>query len=93
MQEKPDTSETLKGLSLSGTLFDTDKARFLLPLFHHEYLMGIVLLTEPRASRTLDQEDRDLLKMVSRQAAGYLSEQRSARALAEARLEGLRQQH
>ncbi len=60
-------------------------ARFLLPLFHHERLMGIVLLAEPRAPRQLDREDRELLAMASRQVAGYLAEQRSARALAEAR--------
>jgi putative PEP-CTERM system histidine kinase len=71
--------------SLPAPLRDVDKARFLLPLFHHDNLMGIVLLTDPRAPRTLDHEDIDLVKMASRQAAGYLSEQRSARRLAEAR--------
>lgn len=60
-------------------------ARFLLPLFHHETLMGLVLLAEPRAGRFLDREDVELVTMASRQAAGYLAEQRSARALAEAR--------
>ena len=64
---------------------ESDKGRFLLPLFHHESLMGIVLLTESRAPRTLDDEDIELVQMASRQAAGYLSEQRSARTLTEAR--------
>ena len=48
-------------------------------------MMGLILLTEPRAPRRLDQEDVELVTMASRQAAGYLSEQRSARILAEAR--------
>lgn len=59
--------------------------RFLLPLRHHDKLMGLLVLTEPRVARELDHEDRELVAMASRQAAGYLSEQRSARALAEAR--------
>ena len=66
-------------------LREINTARFLLPLLHHDNLMGIVLLTDPRAPRSLDQEDIELVKMASRQAAGYLSEQRSTRRLAEAR--------
>ena len=58
---------------------------FLLPLRHHDSLIGLILLTEPRVSRTLDHDDRELVALASRQAAGYLSEQRTARALAEAR--------
>src|SRR3546814_3946238 len=47
--------------------------------------MGLALLAEPRAPRDVDREDRELVTMASRQAAGYLSEQRAAHALAEAR--------
>src|SRR6185436_15884746 len=43
--------------SLPVPLREIDKARFLLPLFHHENLMGIILLTDTRAPRTLDHED------------------------------------
>jgi putative PEP-CTERM system histidine kinase len=70
---------------LLSPLREIDTARFLLPLLHHDNLMGLVLLMEPRAPRTLDQEDIELVKMASRQAAGYLSEQRSTRRLAETR--------
>ena len=66
-------------------LAEFETGRFLLPLLHHDKLMGLVLLSGPRAPRTLDREDIELVTMASRQAAGYLSEQRSARALAEAR--------
>ena len=68
----------------SAIIRDINKSRFLLPLFHHDHLMGLVLLTEPRVPRTLDREDVELLTMASRQAAGYLSEQRSTRIIAEA---------
>src|SRR3546814_10900072 len=47
--------------------------------------MGLARLAEPRAPRDVDREDRELVTMASRQAAGYLSEQRAAHALAEAR--------
>src|SRR3546814_16526185 len=47
--------------------------------------MGLALRAEPRAPRDVDREDRELVTMASRQAAGYLSEQRAAHALAEAR--------
>lgn len=70
---------------LPAPLRDVAKARFLLPLFHHDDLMGIVLLTDPRAPRSLDHEDIELIALASRQAAGYLSEQHSAHRLAEAR--------
>lgn len=85
LRKRSGAAETPGGFSLPAALSDVEKARFLLPLFHHDKLMGIVLLTDPRAPRTLDHEDVELLKVASRQAAGYLSEQRSARTLAEAR--------
>lgn len=82
LRKKPEASEISP---LPVPLREIDKARFLLPLFHHDNPMGIVLLTDTRAPRTLDHEDLELVKMASRQAAGYLSEQRSARKLAEVR--------
>lgn len=85
LQKRSETGEATAASSLPAALRDIDKARFLLPLFHHDSLMGIVLLTESRAPRTLDHEDIELVKMASRQAAGYLAEQRSARTLAETR--------
>lgn len=85
LQRRSDVGESTARLSLPAALRAIDNARFLLPLFHHDSLMGIVLLTEPRAPRTLDHEDTELVKMASRQAAGYLAEQRSARTLAETR--------
>lgn len=85
LQDSKAGEATLTQLALPGTLTEIEHARFLLPLFHHDNLMGMVLLTGPRAPRTLDREDIELVTMASRQAAGYLSEQRAARALAETR--------
>ena len=56
----------------------------LVPLLHGETLAGAVLLARPPVPRALDWEDFDLLRVAGRQAASYLAEDRSGRALAEA---------
>jgi putative PEP-CTERM system histidine kinase len=85
LRKRPEGTEPPPPLSLPPALRDIDKARFLIPLFHHDSLLGIVLLTDSRAPRILDHEDVELVKMASHQVAGYLSEQRTARRLAETR--------
>ncbi len=57
----------------------------LVPLVHFDRLAGVVLLTRPILSRTLDWEDFDLLRVVGRQVASYLAEARSQDELSEAR--------
>jgi putative PEP-CTERM system histidine kinase len=48
-------------------------------------MVGFVILGKPRAGRLLTGEDRDLLKVLSVQIAGYLTEEQTITALAEAR--------
>ncbi len=57
----------------------------LVPLVHFDRPAGVVLLTRPIISRTLDWEDFDLLRVVGRQVASYLAEARSQELLSEAR--------
>lgn len=64
---------------------DDLRAWLVVPLLHHDQLLGILMLGQPRVLRELNWEDYDLLKTVGRQAASYLAEQESARALVEAR--------
>ena len=64
---------------------DEVRAWLVVPLLHHDRLMGILMLGQPRVLRELNWEDYDLLKTVGRQSASYLSEQESASALAEAK--------
>lgn len=59
-------------------------AWLIVPLIHHERLLGFIVLGRPRASRQLSWEDFDILKTVGRQAASYLAEQQISEALAEA---------
>ncbi|MDZ7588031.1 MAG: XrtA/PEP-CTERM system histidine kinase PrsK [Parasphingorhabdus sp.] len=54
------------------------------PLVHFNRLAGVIILTRPRINRRLDWEDLDLLRIVGRQVASYLAEQRSQEALSEA---------
>jgi putative PEP-CTERM system histidine kinase len=64
-------------------LKNVSRAWLVVPLLHHERLHGFLLLAEPRAPRNVDNEDYVLLTTVGRQAASYLAERASARALAE----------
>ncbi|MCS6779979.1 MAG: PEP-CTERM system histidine kinase PrsK [Geminicoccaceae bacterium] len=57
----------------------------VLPLVHRGALMGLLVLAEPRAGRMLDPAERRLLRILAREAASYLAEDRAARALAESR--------
>ena len=64
-------------------LREISRGWLVVPLLHHERLYGFLLLSEPRAPRNVDTEDYVLLTTVGRQAASYLAERASARALAE----------
>lgn len=57
----------------------------VLPLLHRSELFGLLVLAAPAAPRPLDDEDRELLRLVAREAASYLAEDEAARQLAEAR--------
>jgi putative PEP-CTERM system histidine kinase len=67
------------------TLARTQRAWLAVPISHLGRLLGFVLLTEPRAAITLNWENYQLLRIVSRQVASYLAEEQAARALVEAR--------
>ncbi|RGP40770.1 Sensor protein FixL [Altererythrobacter insulae] len=54
------------------------------PLVHFARLVGVVVLSRPSASRNLDWEDFDLLRVAGRQLASYLAEQSGHQALMEA---------
>jgi len=64
---------------------DIPGAWIAVPLSQQAELIGFVVLLRPRAPLTLDRETFDLLRIVGRQAATHVAEQRSAQALAEGR--------
>jgi len=57
----------------------------VVPLKHLDRLLGFLVLRQPRAPRSLNWEDWDLLRTVGRQAASYLAEQTAIQAVADAR--------
>ena len=74
---------TYSKVTIPQWLQDISRAWLVVPLLHRERLHGFLLLAEPRAPRNVDNEDYVLLTTVGRQAASYLAERASARALAE----------
>ena len=87
----------LDGLRRAGTDADDEASRIpewiiaeprawaMVPLVHFNQLAGVVVLSRPIINRTLDWEDFDLLRVVGRQVASYLSEARGQEALSDAK--------
>lgn len=72
------------GLTLPDWAHETTKSWLAIPLLHGGKLSGFLVLEHPRAAHALNWEDFDLLKTIGRQAASYLAEQASQKALLEA---------
>lgn len=56
----------------------------VVPLSHAGWLLGFVLVARSRSGFKLDREVFDLLRMVGREAAGFVAEQRATEGLLEA---------
>lgn len=65
-------------------IVEESRAWALVPLIHFERLAGAVLLARPVVGRDLDWEDLDMLRVVGRQVASYISEAQGQEALSEA---------
>jgi len=57
----------------------------IVPVVYGKELLAFLVLAQPRSNQGIDDEDRDLLKTVGRQAASYLALLRATDALSEAR--------
>lgn len=75
--------ESYGGVAVPTWLQQIRRAWLIVPLLHHDRLLGIVLLGHSRAPRQVGHEDYVLLTTVGRQAASYLAEQQAGRALVE----------
>lgn len=80
LAQKPDS---YPGLVLPDWLGSIPRAWLVVPLLHHDRMLGFLLLGRPRAPRRMDKEDYTLLTTAGRQAASYLAEREVARTLAE----------
>ena len=72
------------GLSVPGEILNHKERWLIVPISFHSELLGFILLIKPRSPRTINWEDRDLLKTAAQQAGSYLSLIRTTRALMEA---------
>ncbi len=77
--------EAYEPLAVPDWITGIRRAGMIVPLLHHEWLLGFLVLGRQRAPRDLNWEDYDLLKTMGRQVASYLAEYRAANALADAR--------
>ena len=77
--------EKYDGIALPDWVGEVRHVWLVVPLIRHDELLGLLVLQEARAPRTLNWEDHDILKTVGRQVASYLAEQAAVRSLVEAR--------
>lgn len=78
------TGVSKEHVSLPPWMVAESRAWALVPLIHFERLAGAVLLARPLVDRHLDWEDLDMLRVVGRQVASYISEAQGQEALSEA---------
>lgn len=69
----------------SGPVGQLGRVWLGVPLAHGPVQTGVVLLASPRAPFKLDQEAFDLLRIVGREVATYVAEQRATRVLLQTR--------
>ncbi|MGD8854489.1 MAG: PEP-CTERM system histidine kinase PrsK, partial [Gammaproteobacteria bacterium] len=73
------------GLELPEWLRTIQRAWLIVPLFALQSLIGFVILANPLVNRSINWEDRDLLKTAAQQVSGYLAALLTSDALAEAK--------
>ena len=78
-------SNEYKGLVLPQWMAMIEQPWLIVPLFGLESLMGFVILANPLNPRSINWEDRDLLKTAAKQVASYLAVLTTSEALAEAK--------
>lgn len=73
-----------EGLTVPNVIASSGSAWLVLPINFHSNLLGFLILNKPRSPRSINWEDRDLLKTAAQQAGSYLTLMQTTRALLEA---------
>jgi len=73
------------GLVLPAWMEKLNDPWIVVPLFDAEQLSGFIVLTQPLVERSINWEDRDLLKTAARQVSSYLKVLITSEELAQAR--------
>ncbi|MET0061780.1 MAG: XrtA/PEP-CTERM system histidine kinase PrsK [Candidatus Thiodiazotropha endolucinida] len=76
--------ERYESLKLDDQLIAIDNAWLIIPVKHHEQLLGFVLLSQPKLAKSVNWEDRDLIKAAAKQAGSYLALLQTSEALNQA---------
>jgi putative PEP-CTERM system histidine kinase len=74
-----------KGLVLPEWLASISRPWLIVPLFSLDSLLGFIVLANPLIVRSINWEDRDLLKAAAKQVSSHLTVLRTSDALAEAK--------
>ena len=74
-----------KGLSVPEWLQATGRPWLIVPLHGIEVLQGFVVLADPLIARSINWEDRDLLKTAAKRITSYLAVLTTSAQLAEAK--------
>ena len=77
--------ERYDGMTLPPWLSSLEQAWVVAPLLRQDELTGFMLLCRPEVNPDVTWEDRDLLKTLGRELAGYLGQHEYAQALSESR--------
>jgi len=85
LMELKEHAEEYDGLILPKWLHKLNRPWQIIPLQGHETLLGFVVLANPLVLRSINWEDRDLLKTEAKQVASHLAELMASDALAEAK--------
>lgn len=70
--------------NMPSWMLEETSAWVLVPLIHFDRLAGAILLARPRVDRRPDWEDFDMLRVIGRQVASYISEAQGQQALSDA---------
>jgi len=72
-------------LSLPAWIINDEQLWLIVPLHGEEKLLGFVILSKPLIERSINWEDRDLLKTAAKQVSNYLTVLMTSSQLAEAK--------
>jgi putative PEP-CTERM system histidine kinase len=81
-QRNPDLYD---GFKLPFWLADIDKAWLVVPLLFKAEVLGFIIILRSPSQKSINWEDRDLLKMAGQQIASHLAQHVSEKALTQAR--------
>jgi putative PEP-CTERM system histidine kinase len=85
LRELESHADEYQGLALPEWLASVPRPWLIVPLFGLESLTGFVILANPLLTRSINWEDRDLLKTAAKQVSSYLTVLKTSDELAEAK--------